>query len=53
VASYQPGGKFLSVGYDGIKEYSAGHSKHEYATGYAFKYIFDDIENNIKKLPSN
>jgi len=33
---------------DGIKEYSAGHSKHEYASGYAFPYIFNIITKTLE-----
>jgi hypothetical protein len=38
-ASKKPGNEKLNS-YSDVPEYSAGHNKHEYTSGYAFPYIF-------------
>jgi len=49
-ASDAPAGKLLQTNYNGIKEFSAGHPKHEYASGCAFPYIFHTIEQLLKQI---
>lgn len=44
-ASKKPGNEKLNT-FSNVPEYSAGHKKHEYTSGYAFPYIFPFFQSS-------